>query len=95
MTQASAKRVPRKRASLLDLIRAPEASAEEPGLRQVLAALSEPAAVVSVEGRVVEANAPWRELVGASNRLPAGSSLYPALAAALRGEPGEGRLRAG
>ncbi len=78
---------------LAELLRTPEPPAEGPGLRAFTAALSEPAAVVSVEGRIVEANPAWRELMGSTARLPADPALYTALAAARRGEDGEGRLR--
>jgi len=85
----------RRTPGLLGLLRAPEAPAEEPGLEAILDALPEPAAAAAVEGRILAANGPWRELLGRSGRLPAAPSLYAALAAARRGEPGEGRLMAG
>ena len=92
MTEAMApKPNARRRGRLMGLLR-PAAAAEEPGLRAFAAALSEPAAVVSIEGRVVEANAGWRSLIGDAPRLP-GSSLYTALAAARRGETGAGKLK--
>ena len=85
----------RRTPTLLALLRAPEAPAEEPGLEAILNALAEPAAAASVEGRVLAANGPWLQLVGRSGRLPSAPSLYAALAAARRGEAGEGRLTAG
>ncbi len=68
---------------------------EPPSLAAYVAALTEPAAAISVEGRVVEANGAWRVLLGASARLPKGASLYAAFAAARRGEAGEAALKAG
>ena len=85
----------RRAPGLLALLRAPEGPAEEPGLEAILNALPEPAAAAAVEGRIIAANGPWRELVGRSGRLPAAPSLYAALAAARRGDAGEGRLTAG
>ena len=85
----------RRAPGLLALLRAPDAPAEEPGLEAILNALPEPAAAASVEGRILAANGPWRDLVGRSARLPSAPSLYAALAAARRGEAGEGRLVAG
>jgi two-component system cell cycle sensor histidine kinase/response regulator CckA len=56
--------------------------------------LVEPAAVVRADGRIVAANAAWREAIGGSARLPkAGSDLYTALVAAKRGGAGNGRLQ--
>ena len=68
---------------------------EPPSLAAYIDALVEPAAAVSVEGRVVEANGAWRVLLGSASRLPRGTSLYTAFAAAKRGEAAEGALRAG
>ena len=69
----------RRRASgLLALLRAPEAPAEEPGPDAFVAALSEPAVVASVEGRILAANGAWRELFGRSARDRSGA---PATAA--------------
>ena len=79
---------------LAELLRAPEPQPEAPGLKAFTQALAEPAAVVSVEGRIVEANPAWRELMGALARLPGDASLYTALAAARRGEEGEGVMQA-
>ena len=84
----------RRRGGWLDVLRAPEPSGEEAlSLAAFVAALGEPAAVVAVEGRIVEANGPWRALFGDSARLPKGASLYAAFAAARRGELGEGLLK--
>ena len=85
----------RRATGLLGLLRAPEAAADEPGLELFVAALPEPCAAVSVEGRILAANASWRGLFARSNRLPPGPALYSALAAARRGEVGEARLQAG
>jgi two-component system cell cycle sensor histidine kinase/response regulator CckA len=85
----------RRAPGLLALLRAPEASAEEPGIEAVLNALAEPAAAASVEGRVLAANPPWREIFGRSARLPSAPGLYAALTAARRGEAAEGRFKAG
>jgi two-component system cell cycle sensor histidine kinase/response regulator CckA len=84
----------RRAAGLLALLRAPEAAGDEPGLEAFVAALPEPAAAVSVEGRILAANAAWRGVFARSGRLPSGPALYAALAAARRGEPGEARLQA-
>jgi two-component system cell cycle sensor histidine kinase/response regulator CckA len=98
MTEAMAPKpsAARRRGPLLRLLKRPEPAAQPvdappPGAPSG----PEPAAKVSVEGRIVEANDAWRELCGSSSRLPGGSSLYTAMAAARRGETGEGRLRAG
>ena len=66
---------------LIGLLRAPE-SAEEPGLAAMLAALAEPAAAVSMEGRVLQANAPWRAALSRSSKLAGGAALYTAFASA-------------
>ena len=61
----------------------------------VVDALSEPAAVLGEDGRVVAANAAWTGLWGAgARRLPrsAVEGLYPALAAARAGGAGEAEL---
>jgi two-component system cell cycle sensor histidine kinase/response regulator CckA len=64
-----------------------------------LHALEEPAAVASPDGRLMAANAAWRELFGAQNRLPksgaTATTLFGALAAARKGETGRVSLRAG
>ena len=84
----------RRAPGLLGLLRAPEITSEEPGLQALLAALPEPAAAASVEGRVLAANEAWRTLFPRANRLPAGPALYPALASARRGGPAEANGRA-
>ena len=83
----------RRASGLLGLLRAPEAASDEPGLEAFVAALAEPAAAASVEGRVLAANDPWRALFPKSGRLPAGPALFPALAAARRGEVAEAHLQ--
>ncbi|HEX4097376.1 MAG TPA: ATP-binding protein, partial [Caulobacteraceae bacterium] len=83
----------RRAGGLLALLRAPEPAADEPGLEAFVAALAEPAAAASVEGRVLAANPAWRNLFPRSSRLPAGPALYPALASARRGEAAETRLQ--
>ena len=85
----------RRATGLLRLLRTPDAAADEPGLETFVAALPEPCAAVSVEGRILAANDAWRGLFARSNRLPPGPALYSALAAARRGEAGEARLQAG
>ena len=77
---------------LADLLHPPAAEPEAPGLRAFVGALKEPTAVVSVEGRIVEANDAWRDLFGQAAMLPSDPSVYTAMAAARRGETGEGRL---
>ena len=77
---------------LMGLLRTPEAPVEEPGMAALVAALAEPAAVVSTEGRVLQANAAWRTAMGRAARLAGGSSLYTAFAAARRSGRSEGRL---
>jgi len=60
-------------------------------------ALSEPSALVAADGRLLAANAPWREIMGDARRLPkgvAGSGLFAALVRARKGEMAEGILRA-
>lgn len=60
-------------------------------------ALGEPAALAAADGRVLAANAPWREVMGEQRRLPkgvAGSSLFAALVQARKGEMAEGVLSA-
>jgi two-component system cell cycle sensor histidine kinase/response regulator CckA len=61
-------------------------------------ALGEPAALAAADGRVLAANAPWRDVMGDRRRLPkgvAGSSLFAALVKARKGEMAEGVLSAG
>src|SRR5579884_957196 len=76
----------------------PEA-ASEPAAEGLLAALVEPSAVASPDGRVRASNAAWREVMGAAPRLPKGgqsaASLFAALTAARRGEPGRAVVKAG
>ena len=59
-------------------------------------ALSEPTALVAADGRLLAANAAWREIMGDARRLPkgvAGSGLFAALVRARKGEMAEGILR--
>ena len=69
------------------------------GAETFLAALDEPAAVASPDGRLVSANPDWREVVGAAQRLPktgaGASNLFAALIAARRGEMGRASLKLG
>jgi two-component system cell cycle sensor histidine kinase/response regulator CckA len=62
----------------------------EPGAERFITALSEPAVVAAPDGRIVAANAAWREVMGPGPRLPKGgasaASLFAALGAARRGE---------
>jgi two-component system cell cycle sensor histidine kinase/response regulator CckA len=75
----------------------PEAEAE-PGAERFIAALAEPAAVAAPDGRIVAANAAWREVVGAAPRLPKGgtsaASLFAALSAARKGEVARANIKA-
>jgi len=64
---------------------------------RLVEALEEPAVVAGADGRVLAANARWRETVGRSQRLPktgpAAASLFAAMAAARNGEPGRAALK--
>jgi two-component system cell cycle sensor histidine kinase/response regulator CckA len=93
MTEALAPKT--RRGGLFGLLRAPEPPAEEPGLRAFAAALREPAAMVSVEGRILEANEAWRAMALPASRLPGGQAFYLAFASARRGQPSQTQLRAG
>lgn len=70
----------------------------EPGAERFIQALTEPACVAAADGRVVAANAAWREAMGASPRLPKGgssaASVFSALSAARRGEVARASLKA-
>lgn len=85
----------------LFVLRGPaEAPAEtEAGAEAFLSALDEPAAVAAPDGRLLTANAAWRESMGAATRLPksgaAASSLFAALASARRGELGRATMKTG
>src|SRR4051794_33571363 len=46
----------------------------EPGAEKFISALSEPSAVAAADGRIVAANAAWRETVGPAPRLPKGGA---------------------
>ncbi len=66
-------------------------AAVEADLDNLLAALPEPAAVVSQDGRILFSNAAWRTAGGALDRLPSPrgpSPLFAAMKAAARGESG-------
>ena len=62
----------------------------ETGIDKLIQALSEPAAIAAPDGRLQATNAAWREVLGASPRLPksgaSAASLFAALGAARRGE---------
>ena len=79
-------------------------SADAPGEREpagaeLVAALSEPAAIAAPDGRVHAANAAWKAAIGLTGRLPksgaSGASLFSALTAARRGETSRASLKAG
>jgi two-component system cell cycle sensor histidine kinase/response regulator CckA len=76
----------------------PAGDAELP-LEQLIEALGEAAALAAADGRLIAMNAAWRESVGTAPRLPkvgaSAASLFAALAAARRGEPGRASLRLG
>ncbi len=61
----------------------PAPRAGQPDLDDVIAAIAEPAAAVSPDGRLLAVNEGWRDLIGASPRLPrngaSGQSLYTAM----------------
>ena len=85
----------RRRSRLFELLRTPDSVAEAPGPGALVEALPEPAAIATVEGRLLHPNPAWVRLMGKSARLPAGPAVYIALAAARRGEPVEARLHIG
>ncbi len=68
------------------------------GTEAFLQALDEPSAVAAPDGRLVAANAAWRDVMGPATRLPkaggAGASLFAALAVARKGELGRALLKA-
>ena len=71
--------------------------AERNAWGEVLDALSEPAAVLSKDGRIIRANAAWVDAFGANRRLPRTpevGGLYSALTAAKTGAGGRTRLLA-
>ena len=79
-------------------------SADAPGEREpagaeLVAALSEPAAIAAPDGRVHAANAAWKAAIGLTGRLPrsgaSGASLFSALTAARRGETSRASLKVG
>ena len=62
----------------------------------LLAALPEPCAIVTSDGRVIEANPAWDDVVGLGARLPKSSrsgGLFTAISAAAKGELGATSLR--
>ncbi len=70
--------------------------AEPSGSAALLGALPEPAAVASSDGRVIEANAAWDDVVGLGARLPKSvrsGGLFTAISAAAKGELGVTALR--
>jgi two-component system cell cycle sensor histidine kinase/response regulator CckA len=71
----------------------------ETGPERLIEALDEAAALVAADGRLLAMNSAWREMVGPAARLPktgaAAASLFAALGAARRGEPGRAALRLG
>ena len=66
---------------------------------KLIEALDEAAALIAADGRLQAMNSAWRDSVGAAQRLPktgaSAASLFAALAAARRGEPGRASLRLG
>jgi two-component system cell cycle sensor histidine kinase/response regulator CckA len=87
---------PRRRGSgVLNLLGSGAPAVDAPGLAEVLAVLAEPAAAVSVEGRIAEANAAWRAAMGGAARLPTTPALYTTLAAARRDGSAEATLELG
>jgi two-component system cell cycle sensor histidine kinase/response regulator CckA len=66
---------------------------------RLIEALDEAAALAAADGRLLATNRAWRESVGVSPRLPkagaSAASLFAALTAARRGEPGRATLRLG
>ncbi len=85
---------------LLALRGASDAPGEpEPAGAELVAALSEPAAIAAPDGRVHAANAAWKAAIGLTGRLPksgaSGASLFSALTAARRGETSRASLKAG
>ena len=85
---------------LLALRGSADAPAErEPAGAELVAALSEPAAIAAPDGRVHAANAAWKAAIGLTTRLPksgaSGASLFSALTAARRGETSRANLKAG
>ncbi len=81
-----------KSGGLLKLLKRFDQAGAPVSLVDRVGGLDGPSAAVSVDGRVVEANAAWRTLMGPSGRMPGGSGLYTAMAAARRGDPGEVQL---
>ena len=71
----------------------------QPGAEQLVDALSEPAAIAALDGRVQAANAAWKSTIGVAARLPksgaSASSLFAALTAARRGETSHATIKAG
>ena len=77
----------------------PDPRPTEPALDDLVAALGEPAAVASVDGRTLCANAAWRDAMGSGGRLPRsgpeGQVVYGVLRRAEAGETAEGALSSG
>jgi two-component system cell cycle sensor histidine kinase/response regulator CckA len=95
MSAASLSKSTTRRAGLLGLLAPPQSSLPEPGLEELVASLSEPAAAVALEGRVAAVNAAWRAMAGEGARLPRDGGLYAAFGEARRGAPVERRVSLG
>src|SRR5665213_1343776 len=61
------------------------------GLQEVIDAIGEPCAVIASDGRILHANAPWRQTVGQGRVLPGASS--PAVFAVLQAARRDGQGR--
>jgi two-component system cell cycle sensor histidine kinase/response regulator CckA len=75
----------------------PKTVAERNAWGEVLDALTEPAAVLTKDGRVLRANAAWFDAFGSTRRLPRtaeAGGLYTAMVAANQGDTGRTRLAA-
>jgi len=84
--------------ALLAVRSSSEAAAEsDAGPERLVEALSEPAAIAAADGRILAANAGWRDALGDGMRLPkngpSAASLFTALSNARRGEPARATLR--
>ena len=74
----------------------PVPRAQEPDFDRVVGALTEPAAAVSIDGRIVACNAEWTDCMGPGTRLPRngldGQAVYAAMRLAELGQVGTGVL---
>ena len=74
----------------------PTPRVSEPDFDQIVSALTEPAAAVSIDGRIVACNDAWTGRMGASLRLPRsgpdGQAVYASMRSAERGQVGDGVL---